>query len=65
MRRPPIRTPKPSCPVRPRSRSGTAIGSLPQTVQRELSGLLERTGADELMLTALVYDIEDRIRSMS
>ncbi|MGO8729514.1 MAG: LLM class flavin-dependent oxidoreductase [Streptosporangiaceae bacterium] len=41
---------------------GQAIGS-PQTVQRELSGLLERTGADELMLTALVYDIEDRIRS--
>jgi hypothetical protein len=28
-----------------------------------LTGLLERTGADELMLTMLVYDIEDRVRS--
>jgi hypothetical protein len=27
------------------------------------AGLLQRTGADELMLTAMVYDIEDRIRS--
>ena len=25
--------------------------------------MLERTGADELMLTAMVYDIGDRIRS--
>jgi luciferase family oxidoreductase group 1 len=39
-----------------------AIGS-PETVQRQLAGLLERTGADELMLTTMVYDIEDRIRS--
>ncbi len=42
--------------------AGQAIGS-PQTVARELSDLLDRTGADELMLTALVYDIADRIRS--
>ena len=41
---------------------GQAVGS-PETVHRQLSGLLERTSADELMLTALVYDIEDRIRS--
>ena len=39
-----------------------AIGS-PDTVRRQLAGLLERTGADELMLTAMVYDIEDRTRS--
>jgi luciferase family oxidoreductase group 1 len=41
---------------------GQAIGS-PETVRRELAGLLARTGADELMLTTMVYDIEDRIRS--
>ncbi len=43
--------------------AGQAIGS-PETAGRQLSSLLERTGADELMLTALVYDIEDRIRSL-
>jgi luciferase family oxidoreductase group 1 len=42
--------------------AGQAIGS-PETVGRQLASLLGRTGADELMLTALVYDIEDRIRS--
>jgi alkanesulfonate monooxygenase SsuD/methylene tetrahydromethanopterin reductase-like flavin-dependent oxidoreductase (luciferase family) len=41
---------------------GQAIGS-PETVGRQLASLVERTAADELMLTALVYDIEDRIRS--
>jgi luciferase family oxidoreductase group 1 len=40
-----------------------AIGS-PDTVGRQLAGLLERTGADELMLTAQVYDVGDRIRSL-
>jgi luciferase family oxidoreductase group 1 len=39
-----------------------AIGS-PDTVRSQLAGLLERTGADELMLTTMVYDINDRIRS--
>jgi alkanesulfonate monooxygenase SsuD/methylene tetrahydromethanopterin reductase-like flavin-dependent oxidoreductase (luciferase family) len=39
-----------------------AIGS-PETVRRQLAALLDRTGADELMLTAMVYDIADRIRS--
>ena len=39
-----------------------AIGS-PDTVRAQLSGLLERTQADELMLTTMVYDIGDRIRS--
>jgi luciferase family oxidoreductase group 1 len=43
--------------------AGQAIGS-PDTVSRELAGLVERTKADELMITALVYDIADRIRSI-
>ncbi|MFY1637648.1 LLM class flavin-dependent oxidoreductase [Solwaraspora sp. WMMB335] len=42
--------------------AGQAIGS-PQTVRRALADLRERTGADELMLTTMVYDIEDRVRS--
>ena len=42
--------------------AGQAIGS-PETVGRQLAGLAERTRADELMLTTMVYDIEDRIRS--
>jgi luciferase family oxidoreductase group 1 len=41
---------------------GQAIGS-PETVGRALEQLRARTGANELMLTALVYDVEDRIRS--
>ncbi|HEU5421403.1 MAG TPA: LLM class flavin-dependent oxidoreductase [Streptosporangiaceae bacterium] len=40
-----------------------AVGS-PDTVRRQLSGLLERTGADELMLTAQVYDLAARTRSL-
>jgi luciferase family oxidoreductase group 1 len=40
-----------------------AVGS-PETVRARLSGLLERTRADELMLTTQVYDIGDRIRSL-
>ena len=42
--------------------AGQAVGS-PETVRQQLTSLLERTGADELMLTTMVYDIEDRIRS--
>jgi luciferase family oxidoreductase group 1 len=42
--------------------TGQAMGS-PETVGRQLASLIERTDADELMLTAMVYDIEDRIRS--
>jgi luciferase family oxidoreductase group 1 len=41
---------------------GQAIGS-PETVRRALADLRDRTRANELMLTALVYDVEDRIRS--
>jgi luciferase family oxidoreductase group 1 len=43
-------------------RDGQAMGS-PETVRRQLGDLLARTGADELMLTTLVYDIADRVRS--
>jgi luciferase family oxidoreductase group 1 len=43
--------------------TGQAIGS-PETVSRQLSDLLARTQANELMLTALVYDVADRIRSL-
>jgi alkanesulfonate monooxygenase SsuD/methylene tetrahydromethanopterin reductase-like flavin-dependent oxidoreductase (luciferase family) len=41
---------------------GQAIGS-PETVRQALAELMATTRADELMLTALVYDVEDRIRS--
>jgi luciferase family oxidoreductase group 1 len=43
-------------------RVGPALGS-PETVRGQLEQLLERTGADELMLTNQVYDIKDRLRS--
>ncbi|MFG2061263.1 LLM class flavin-dependent oxidoreductase [Micromonospora sp. NPDC048871] len=43
-------------------REGQATGS-PETVARQLGDLLARTGADELMLTTMVYDIADRVRS--
>jgi luciferase family oxidoreductase group 1 len=39
-----------------------AVGS-PETVRTQLAGLLDRTQADELMLTTMVYDIQDRIHS--
>ena len=42
--------------------AGQAVGS-PETVRTELQGLLDRTKADELMLTTMVYDIKDRARS--
>ena len=43
-------------------RRGQAIGS-PETVDAQLTEVLGRTGADELMLTNQIYDIEDRVRS--
>ncbi|ASW55973.1 LLM class flavin-dependent oxidoreductase [Plantactinospora sp. KBS50] len=43
-------------------REGQAMGS-PETVRRQLADLVERTGADELMLTTMVYDLADRVRS--
>ena len=41
---------------------GQALGS-PATVHSQLSELVSQTGADELMLTTMVYDIADRVRS--
>jgi luciferase family oxidoreductase group 1 len=41
---------------------GQALGA-PQTVAWQLANLLDHTKADELMLTTMVYDIDDRIRS--
>ena len=43
-------------------RIGQALGS-PETVRRQVSDLLDRTNADELMLTTMVYDIADRVHS--
>jgi luciferase family oxidoreductase group 1 len=43
-------------------REGQALGS-PETVTGQLTALLDRTNADELMLTTLVFDIEARVRS--
>jgi luciferase family oxidoreductase group 1 len=42
--------------------SCAAIGS-PATVRRELGAFIEKTGADELMLTSMVYDHDARLRS--
>ena len=41
---------------------GQAIGG-PQTVRERLDALAERTAADELMITTMVHDHADRIRS--
>jgi luciferase family oxidoreductase group 1 len=43
-------------------RAGQAIGS-PATVQAALSALINRTGANELMVTSQIYDLEARARS--
>ena len=45
-----------------RSLSCSAVGS-PQTVAAQLRAIEERTGADELMLTALMYDHAARLHS--
>ncbi|HYF17156.1 MAG TPA: LLM class flavin-dependent oxidoreductase, partial [Ramlibacter sp.] len=42
--------------------SCAAIGS-PETVERELRAFIERTGADELMVTSQIYDHRSRLRS--
>ncbi|MEO6701710.1 MAG: LLM class flavin-dependent oxidoreductase [Jatrophihabitantaceae bacterium] len=41
---------------------GQALGS-PSTVSGQLDALLDRTGADELMITNQVYELSDRLRS--
>ena len=40
----------------------SAIGS-PETVRREIASFVERTGADELMLTGHIFDHQARLRS--
>jgi luciferase family oxidoreductase group 1 len=45
------------------SLSGSAVIGGPDTVRTGLADLVGRTGADELMLTTMVYDPADRIRS--
>jgi luciferase family oxidoreductase group 1 len=40
-----------------------AVGG-PETVRRKLAALLERTGADELMVTSMLHDPADRVRSL-
>jgi luciferase family oxidoreductase group 1 len=43
-------------------RGGQAIGTRDE-VDAQLSALIARTGADELMATGQIYDLEDRLRS--
>lgn len=43
-------------------KEGQALGS-PATVRSQLGELVASTGADELMITSLVYDLADRLRS--
>lgn len=43
--------------------AGSAIVGGPETVERRLRELAEETQADELMITTMVYDHEDRLRS--
>jgi alkanesulfonate monooxygenase SsuD/methylene tetrahydromethanopterin reductase-like flavin-dependent oxidoreductase (luciferase family) len=40
----------------------TAVGS-PDTVSMQLRGFIERTGADELIITSNMYDPAARLRS--
>jgi luciferase family oxidoreductase group 1 len=46
-----------------RSWSSSRIVGDPAEVRAELDGLLERTGADELMVTTMVHAHDDRLRS--
>jgi hypothetical protein len=42
--------------------TGYARGG-PETIKRWLTGLVERVSPDELLVTTLLYDLEDRVRS--
>jgi len=46
-----------------RSRSGSRIVGDPGEVEADLTALLERTAADELMVTTMVHGHDDRVRS--
>ncbi len=54
---------EPELAMRTQRLAGQAIGS-PATVQRALADLLERSAADELMITTSVYDPARRLHSM-
>jgi luciferase family oxidoreductase group 1 len=43
--------------------SGSAAIGSPETVRAKLDALIERTAADELMITTMVHDHADRVRS--
>ena len=43
--------------------SGSAVIGGPETVKAKLESLIAETEADELMITTMVYDHADRIRS--
>jgi luciferase family oxidoreductase group 1 len=43
--------------------TGFARGG-PETLRRRLTGLVERVSPDELLVTAMLYDLEDRVRSL-
>jgi luciferase family oxidoreductase group 1 len=45
------------------SRTGGSIIGSKETVKRKLSEFLERTNADEIMINAMIYDHEKRLRS--
>ncbi len=40
-----------------------AVGG-PETVREQLAGLLEATGADELIVTSMLHGLDDRLRSL-
>jgi alkanesulfonate monooxygenase SsuD/methylene tetrahydromethanopterin reductase-like flavin-dependent oxidoreductase (luciferase family) len=46
-----------------RSWTGSHVVGTPDRVRQQLLELAERTGADELMLTTMVYDHDERVRS--
>ena len=45
------------------TRRGAAVVGSPETVRAELAELVERTGADELMITTSVHSHAERVRS--
>ncbi|PRX03601.1 UNVERIFIED_ORG: luciferase family oxidoreductase group 1 [Actinomadura viridilutea] len=46
-----------------RSRMESQVVGGPDTVRRQMDALVERTAADEVMVTTMVYDHADRVRS--
>lgn len=40
-----------------------SIHGSPDTVRRRIEELVERTGADEIMVNAMIYDHQEKLRS--